>query len=118
MIPCLRYRNAPAAIDWLCATFGFAQKLLVPGPDGTIRHSQLTLGCGMVMVGSSPTSAPSESLSTLIVVPDVESVWQSALRAGAEIVTELQDQEDRGLFFACRDLEGYIWNVGCYDPWT
>ncbi|MGH8489871.1 MAG: VOC family protein, partial [Gammaproteobacteria bacterium] len=23
VIPCLRYRNAPAAIEWLCAAFGF-----------------------------------------------------------------------------------------------
>jgi uncharacterized glyoxalase superfamily protein PhnB len=23
VIPCLRYRNAPAAIEWLCQTFGF-----------------------------------------------------------------------------------------------
>jgi uncharacterized glyoxalase superfamily protein PhnB len=22
VIPCLRYRNAPAAIEWLCQTFG------------------------------------------------------------------------------------------------
>ena len=23
IIPCLRYRDAPAAIDWLCQAFGF-----------------------------------------------------------------------------------------------
>ena len=30
IIPCLRYRNAPAAIDWLCETFGFERQLVVP----------------------------------------------------------------------------------------
>ncbi len=30
VIPCLRYRDAPAAIDWLCRTFGFQRKLVVP----------------------------------------------------------------------------------------
>lgn len=26
VIPCLRYRDAPAAIDWLCAAFGFEKQ--------------------------------------------------------------------------------------------
>ena len=30
VIPCFRYRNAPAAIEWLCATFGFEKHLVVP----------------------------------------------------------------------------------------
>ena len=25
VIPALRYRNAPAAIDWLCRVFGFVE---------------------------------------------------------------------------------------------
>ena len=27
VIPCLRYRNAAAAIEWLCETFGFEKSL-------------------------------------------------------------------------------------------
>ena len=36
VIPCLRYRDAPAAIDWLCATFGFEKRAVHTNPDGTI----------------------------------------------------------------------------------
>lgn len=52
MIPTLRYRDAAAAIDWLCTAFGFEKHLVVPGEDGTIAHAQLTFGNGMVMLGS------------------------------------------------------------------
>ena len=52
IIPALRYRDAPAAIEWLCNVFGFAKHLVVPGPEGNIAHAQLTLGNGMVMLGS------------------------------------------------------------------
>ncbi len=38
VIPCLRYRNAPAAIEWLCQAFGFEKHLIVPGEGGTIAH--------------------------------------------------------------------------------
>jgi uncharacterized glyoxalase superfamily protein PhnB len=37
VIPYLRYRDAPAAIEWLCTAFGFEQQLVVPGEHGTIR---------------------------------------------------------------------------------
>jgi uncharacterized glyoxalase superfamily protein PhnB len=33
VIPCFRYRNAPAAIEWLCATFGFEKHLVVPNEE-------------------------------------------------------------------------------------
>ena len=52
IIPCLRYRDAPAAIEWLCAHFGFEKHLVVPNDDGTIAHAQLSFGHGMVMLGS------------------------------------------------------------------
>jgi uncharacterized glyoxalase superfamily protein PhnB len=44
IIPVLRYRNAPAAIEWLCQTFGFEKHLVVPNGDGTIAHAQLSGG--------------------------------------------------------------------------
>lgn len=28
IVPCLRYRDAPAAIEWLCQTFGFENNWL------------------------------------------------------------------------------------------
>jgi hypothetical protein len=30
VIPCLRYRDAPGAIEWLCQAFGFEKQLVVP----------------------------------------------------------------------------------------
>ncbi len=44
IIPGHRYRNAPAAIDWLCRVFGFERKAVFEGENGTIAHAELTLG--------------------------------------------------------------------------
>ncbi len=52
VIPCLRYSDAPAAIEWLCRAFGFEKHLVVPGDRGTIAHAQLSFGNGMIMLGS------------------------------------------------------------------
>jgi uncharacterized glyoxalase superfamily protein PhnB len=35
----LRYKNATAAIDWLCNAFGFERKMVVPGEGGSIAHA-------------------------------------------------------------------------------
>lgn len=54
-IPCLRYRDAHAAIEWTCRTFGFESRLVVPSSDG-VAHAQLRFAGGMIMHGlASPT---------------------------------------------------------------
>jgi uncharacterized glyoxalase superfamily protein PhnB len=55
IIPALRYRDAAAAIDWLCTVFGFAKHMVVQGEGGRIAHAQLTLGNGMIMLGDVET---------------------------------------------------------------
>jgi uncharacterized glyoxalase superfamily protein PhnB len=131
VIPCLRYRDAPAAIEWLCTTFGFIQQAVYPNPDGTIAHAQLTFGNGMIMIGSA-VDKPSEwgklikqpdeiggaeTQSSYLVVADADVLYAQAKAAGAEIVIAIKDEDYGGRGFTCRDLEGHIWNFGTYDPW-
>jgi uncharacterized glyoxalase superfamily protein PhnB len=55
IIPALRYRNAGAAIDWLCKAFGFKKKMVVPAEGGRVAHAELVLGNGMIMLGDAET---------------------------------------------------------------
>ncbi|HEY2945943.1 MAG TPA: VOC family protein [Vicinamibacteria bacterium] len=130
VIPGLRYRDAPAAIEWLCRVFGFEKQLVVPGENGTIAHSQLRFGNGMVMVGSVGDSefgrlmkqpdeiGGAETQSSYLVVNDADAVYARAKAAGATIVIEIKDEDYGGRGFGCRDLEGHLWYVGTYDPWA
>ena len=128
VIPTMRYRDAPAAIDWLCRVVGFSRHLVVPGEDGSIAHAQLTLGDGMIMLGSErddaygqlmrvPGTDGANTQSAYVVVDDPVAVHDRAVAAGADIAMPLENPEYGGVFFACRDPEGHIWNVGSYDPW-
>ncbi|MCY1289837.1 hypothetical protein D9M68_538510 [compost metagenome] len=128
VIPCLRYRDAPAAIAWLCHTFGFAEHLVVPEQDGGIAHAQLILGAGMIMLGSVRDNdygrlmrQPDETgglgtQSIYLVVTDVDAVHARAVAAGAVIVLALKDEDYGGRGFTCRDPEGHLWSIGSYDP--
>ncbi|MFA9215581.1 MAG: VOC family protein [Sphingomonadaceae bacterium] len=129
IIPCMRYRDAPAAIAWLSRAFGFEAQLVVPNEDGTIAHAQLGFGNGMIMLGSvfdteygRLVRQPGQvgnvvTQSAYLVVQDADLVYERAVAAGAEIVLDLKDEEYGGRGFSCRDPEGHIWSIGTYDPW-
>ena len=129
IIPGMRYRDAPAAIDWLCDVLGFERRLVVPNEDGTIAHAQLVLGNGMIMLGSAregefddivgpPSPGGALTQSAYIVVEDIRGLYERVRASGADIVMELTEQHYGGSLFAVRDPEGQLWNVGSYNPWT
>lgn len=130
LIPCLRYRDAPKAIEWLCSTFGFEAQLVVPGDDGIINHAQLRLGTSMLMLGSvqregeygklmkQPSEAGGCTQSLYLVVRDPDAVYAKVKAAGAKIAMEIRDEDYGGRDFGCFDPEGHLWNVGSYDPWN
>ncbi len=113
VIPCIRYRDEPAAIEWLCQVFGFERQLVVPNEDGTIAHAQLSFGNGMIMLGS----LGDERQSAYVVVSDADAIYARAKATGAEIVREITDEDYGGRGFTCRDLDGHVWSFGTYDPW-
>lgn len=130
IVPCLRYRDAPQAIDWLCSAFGFEKQLVVPGENGTIVHAQLKFGNGMVMLGSATDSEfgklmrqpdeteGRETQCAYIIVADCDAHYARARNAGATIIRDIQDEDYGGRGYTCRDPEGHIWNFGSYDPWA
>ncbi len=56
VIPCLRYRNAPAMIERPCKAFGF-EKHAVYADGDVVQHAQLTFGNGMIMPGSADNAS-------------------------------------------------------------
>lgn len=130
IIPSLRYRNAPAAIEWLCRAFGF-EKHAVYADGDTVHHAQLTYGPGMIMLGSVDDRSEwgqrivqpdeiggRETQACSVVVSDADEHYAQARAAGAEIVVEIADQDYGGRAYTCRDLEGRLWWFGTYNPWN
>lgn len=130
-VPCLRYRNAATAIDWLCDAFGFQRHAVYRGEGDSIAHAQLTFpGGGMIMLGSVENESAwgqlikqpdeiggYETQSVYLVTSDADAIYAKATAAGAEIVLEIKDEDYGGRGFTCRDLEGRLWTIGTYDPW-
>jgi uncharacterized glyoxalase superfamily protein PhnB len=129
IIPCLRYRDAHAAIEWLCKAFGFQKHAVYENEDGGVEHAQLTFGSGMVMLGevrdndfgrhiAQPDEIGGrETQCACVTVSNCKSHYQQAKAAGALIVDDYAEKDYGGAGYSCHDPEGHLWYFGSYDPW-
>lgn len=134
LFPCLRYEDAPAAIDFLCEAFGFTRHAVYADAQdpGIIHHAQLTLGPSMIMLSSARPGeyvqlygwktvkeAGGITMCMAGYVPDPDAHHDRAKAAGAEILTAPHDNPGYpGRSYDARDPEGNVWNFGSYDPWA
>jgi len=130
IIPSLRYRDAHAAIDWLCRAFGF-EKHAVYADGDIVHHAQLVFGNGMIMLGSVANHSAfgkriaqpddiggRETQCAYVVVADCTAHYARAKAAGAMIVDDYEEKDYGGAGYSCRDPEGHLWSFGSYDPWA
>jgi uncharacterized glyoxalase superfamily protein PhnB len=130
LIPCLRYADAPAAIDFLCRAFGFVRHAVYADATDpkTIHHAQLTLNGAMIMLSSArpgeqawrtPTQANGITMCIYGVIEDLDAHAAVARAAGAHIETEPQDNQGYpGRGYSARDPEANLWSFGSYDPFS
>ena len=129
IIPCLRYRDAHAAIDWLCKAFGFEKHAVYENDQGGVEHAQLVYDAGMIMLGevrdndfgrhiAQPDEIGGrETQCACVTVANCKSHYQQAKDAGAVIVDDYSEKEYGGAGYSCHDPEGHLWYFGSYDPW-
>jgi uncharacterized glyoxalase superfamily protein PhnB len=121
----LYYDDPARAIDWLCKAFSFEVQLKIEGDGGSIEHSELRYGEGLIMVsGTRPDKFPKwrtpaqvdggNTQNMLVYVDDVEAHCEQARAAGAVIIKEPTTVdygegywEDRG--YEAEDLGGHRW---------
>ena len=121
------YRDAAAAIDWLCKAFSFEVRLRIEGEGGRIEHSELTYGEGLIMVSQeggdrawhahmrSPASVGGANTQCLMFfVDDADAHCAHARRNGARVVEDPATHDygedywtDRS--YGALDCEGHLW---------
>jgi uncharacterized glyoxalase superfamily protein PhnB len=132
VMPNLSYQDAHTAIEWLCDTFGFTAKMVVPGEDGGVVHAQLVIGNALVMVASEQRDEPIGEFMTvpekvggkitggfyLVINDDIDDHYEHSVSKGAKVIMENADQTHGGRGYTCLDPEGHLWSFGYYDPWS
>ena len=129
----LSYQEPKAALEWLEAAFGFEPTLVILAPDGSLAHSEMRLGDGLIMVGSewnartkSPKSLGGMNTQSVHVqlTSDLDAHCERARKAGAQVEQEPADQFYGDRTYRAFDLEGHLWTFGqtvkvmSEDEWT
>jgi uncharacterized glyoxalase superfamily protein PhnB len=120
--PNLLYADADAAIEWLERTLGFECGEVHRDDDGKIAHAELSLDSSVIMLGTAGVGRePFRSLAAggglvYVAVDDVDSLYERARGAGADVALELMDTDYGSRDFTLRDPEGTLWSFGTYRP--
>ena len=114
VVPVLIYEDVGKAIDWLCGAFGFSERLRATGPDGIVRHAQLSVGEGAVFLGAQGAEfrppRPNEVNQYVIVhVEDVDRHSDHTKRFGARIVQPLTNMPFGERVYTVVDPAGHRW---------
>jgi uncharacterized glyoxalase superfamily protein PhnB len=117
VIPEIAYPDVVQAAEWLHRAFGFRKRLQI----GNHRF-QMTYGNGALVVIELPAGAAPDSgtRSVLVLVDDVDAVYEKAMAAGAEGVDAPDDQPYGERQCSVRDFAGYRWtfsqSIADVDP--
>ena len=90
--PYLVVNGAAQVIDFAKQAFDAQEIFRMPGPNGTIGHAEIKIGDSMIMLADGGGPFPARPGNLLLYVPNVDEVYQRALKAGAKPDREPADQ--------------------------
>jgi PhnB protein len=121
IIPYLVVKDAAAAIDFYTQAFGATEIMRMPMGD-RIGHAELKIGDAHIMLADEfpesghvgPESHGGTSVSIMVYLPDVDTVFARAVQAGAREERPVQDQfyGDRSGTFI--DPFGHRWMIATH----
>lgn len=120
--PNLLYVDPLAAIEWLERTLGFERREVHQDDDGNVVHAEIALDSTAVMLGTAGVgrepfrSLPAGGSLVYVAVDEVDSLYERARDAGAEVALELTETDYGSRDFTVRDPEGTLWAFGTYRP--
>ena len=113
--PYLTVRGAPKVIEFLKQAFG-AELFHEPvkRPDGTIMHAQVQIGDSRIMISEENEMAKATPSSLYLYVPNVDSVFQQAVKAGGSTIMEPMDMFYGDRSGGVKDPSGNSWYIATH----
>ena len=120
--PYLACGDAAGAIGFYKKAFGAKEILRVPGPRGKIGHAEVQVGDSRVMLTDeyremdflSPISRGGTSVHMHVYVPNVDTVVERAVAAGATLIHQVQDKFYGDRMGSLKDPFGHVWHIATH----
>ena len=113
VVPERTYSDPERAAAWLSRAFGFTELLRWADQDGIVRHVDMALEGGIIMLsgGGEDELPPVAREASLVVffVDDVDAHYAHAVKEGATVVQTLRNQPWGLRQYVAEDLTGHRW---------
>ena len=113
--PYLVVDGAEKIISFMKEAFG-AQAVFEPmmRPDGKVMHAEFKIGDSIVMISDASERAKATSAMLYLYVPNVDAVYQKALKAGGTSLMEPADQFYGDRSGGVTDPAGNQWHIATH----
>jgi PhnB protein len=120
--PYLTVRDARKAIDFYKKAFAAEEVLVIPGPENKVMHAEIKIGDSMIFLGEecrekdvlAPESRGGATSSLMLYVPDVNTSFDRAVKAGCTVRMPLADQFWGDRFGSLADPFGHQWSLATH----
>lgn len=120
--PYLIIKGAAEAIEFYKKAFGATELFRMAQPDGKIGHAEIKIGDSPIMLADEfpemkyfgPKTLGGSSVSLLIYVADVDTIFKQAIEAGAEEQKPIEDKFYGDRMGSLVDPFGHVWHVGTH----
>ncbi len=120
--PYLIIRGAGDAIEFYKQAFGATELFRFPTPEGKIGHAEIKIGDSPIMLAdeypemgyNGPQTLGGSPVSLMIYVPDVETVFNRAITAGATVKEAVQDKFYGDRIGTLTDPFGHVWHISTH----
>ena len=103
IIPELPYSDVREAVDWLCRTFGFAERLRIAN-----HRAQLSFGEGSLVV-TQRSDGTNASFNVMVRINEIDRHYEHAKSSGAKIVSLPNDYPYGERQYTVEDPGGHRW---------
>jgi PhnB protein len=122
--PYLIVRGAAKAIEFYQKTFGAAEIMRMPMPDGKVGHAELKIGDSIVMlademdhpdaVAKSPRTLGGVTSGLCLYVADCDALFNRAVEAGGKVRRPLTNQFYGDRSGTVEDPFGQVWTISTH----
>jgi len=115
LTPYLVVDGADKVITFMKEAFG-AKAVVEPvtRPDGKIMHAEYKIGDSVIMISDASERAKAASTTLYLYVPNVDAVYQKALKAGATSMMEPANMFYGDRSGGVKDPAGNQWHIGTH----
>jgi PhnB protein len=114
IVPGFNPRGAAQFIEFAEQAFNAQEAFMLKKPDGNVAHARIRVGDSILAVVEGSAEMQPMPFHLHMYVPDIDTVYQNALRAGAKMMRPPRDEPYGDRAATVADTFGNLWSIATH----